>query len=266
MPSDTVAAGPARLFFFAHQDDEFAVFHQLELSIAAGYDVHCIYCTSGVPTGHPPLHRQRESLHVLQKLGVQPSQVFFAGQALGIADLQLMHRLDILVPWLVQYLQNHAQLDALYLPAWEGGHPDHDALHAALISACRRLSAAPPLWQFALYNGWQCRGGLFRLLHPLATNGPVVQQTIAVRDRWRYLGLCLAYRSQWKSWLGLGPALCWHYWRKGTQDLQQAKPDAPLLRPHPGPLYYEQRGFARWADMHRLTRDRCITSRTNIID
>ena len=162
-----------------------------------------------------------------------------------------MHRLDVLVPWLLQYLQSHAPLDAVYLPAWEGGPPDHDALHAALASVCRQRGPAPRLWQFALYNGWQRRGGLFRLLQPLPTHGPAVQQRISRSRRWHYLGLCLNYRSQWTSWLGLGPALAWHYLVKGTQTLQPVNLQAPLERPHPGPLYYEQRGFARWADLHK---------------
>ena len=245
----TSASQATQIFFFAHQDDEFAVFQAIEQAISTGHEVLCVYCTTGAPPGHSPDQRQRESLHVLKALGVHAQQVLFAGGALGIADQQLMHKLDMLVPWLVQLLKSRPDTEHLYIPAWEGGHPDHDALHAAVLAACRQVKLQAALWQFPLYNGDQRRWGLFRLFKPLPIHGPVMRQSIAARRRWFYLKLCLTYRSQWRSWLGLMPALCWFYLLKGVQQLQRVNIIAALQRPHPGPLYYEQRRFARWTDM-----------------
>ena len=59
--------------------------------------------------------------------------------------------------------------DEVYLPAWEGGHQDHDAGHLLGLSL-----AAPGLRlrQFPLYQGAGLPGPFFRVMAPLPGNGP----------------------------------------------------------------------------------------------
>jgi hypothetical protein len=77
-------------------------------------------------------------------------------------------------------------------------------------------------------------------------NGAVLLQSIPWSARWRHLKLCLNYRSQAKSWLGLYPFVLWHYLFNGWQSLQQASITRLMEPPHPGQLYYEFRGFSKW--------------------
>ena len=47
----------AALFFFAHQDDETAVFKLIEDELKSGAQVHCFYYTSGTFSGLSSIER-----------------------------------------------------------------------------------------------------------------------------------------------------------------------------------------------------------------
>ena len=99
---------------------------------------------------------------------------------------------EVLVCWLSAFFDDHPATQAYFVPAWEGGHPDHDLLHAVavqlLASARNRLEIVR---QYPLYHGYRCYGPLFRVLSPLPENGPVERQVVGWRDRLRYVRLCL---------------------------------------------------------------------------
>jgi len=239
-PSDSV------LFLFAHQDDEFGVLHQIEQEIKSGASVYCAYTTSGVRPGETPKQRNAESRHVLESLAVDPKRILFQGETLDIPDGQALPHIGTLRTWLETWTQHHQPLRALYVPAWEGGHPDHDVLHAVAVQVMQNGRSRSSVWQYSLYNSNGLKWGFFNVLTPLAMNGVVIRQSIPWSSRWRHLRLCLNYRSQAKSWLGLYPVVFWHYLFKGWQSLQLGSITRLLERPHPGQLYYEFRGFSEW--------------------
>jgi hypothetical protein len=236
MPTEPAGA----LFLFAHQDDEFGVFGRIEHERMIGRRVFCAYLTDGAAGNVTSAQRNRESLAVLQKLGVAAADVVFAGESLGIGDAQLLQHLPRAAEWLRDWMAGHRPA-RVYAPAWEGGHPDHDALHALAV----HLAPAKTL-QYSLYNAWQRRAPFFRVLSPLPANGAAQCERIRWRDRLRYLRLCLAYPSQAKTWLGLFPFVLAHYLLRGTQCVQAADPARIRQRPHEGVLYYEARGFHTW--------------------
>ena len=235
----------ASLFFMAHQDDEFGVFHQIERELAAGRLVRCIYVTDGSATADPVV-RNRESKCVLQKLGVAADGILFIGQQLSIVDGRLHLHVDVLVDWLSQFLDEHEMLQACFVPAWEGGHPDHDLLHAIVVQLLLKRADSPEVWQYPLYNRKGCLGPFFRALSPLSENGYIQRKSIDLLDRFRYVGLCLGYPSQWRSWLGLFPFVAGHYLFNGSQYLQSVCIHRLMFPPHSRPLYYECRGFLDW--------------------
>lgn len=233
------------LFLFAHQDDEFGVFARIEHERRAGRRVCCIYVTDGAATASSD-RRDAESRAVLLQLGVGPEDILFVGRQLHIGDGELHRHTDVLADWLNHFLDAHPTLETYFVPAWEGGHPDHDLLHAIAVELLAARGRLAGVWQYPLYNGRNCAGPLFRLQSPLPENGPVNRQAVSWRDRLRYVRLCLAYPSQWQTWIGLFPFVCLHYLCGGAQQLQRVDPARLAQPPHTRPLYYERRGFLDW--------------------
>lgn len=247
MPTEPLQA--VALFLFAHQDDEFGVLQRIAHYRARGVRVACAYLTDGRTARAGSAQRNAESRAVLQRLGVADADIAFAGEALGIGDAQLPLHLGTADAWIGQWLDAHIAIEALHVTAWEGGHHDHDALHALAVRQAEERGLLARTWQYPLYQAAGLPGPLFRVLAPLPANGPVDTIAIAWRDRLRNLRCCLAYPSQLTTWVGLFPPVAWHYAVRGTEALQPVAPGRILERPHAGPLYYEKRAFFTWERM-----------------
>lgn len=235
------------VFLLPHQDDEFGVFHSMEAERKRGRRVLCAFMTSGVPPGGDPSRRNAESVEVLAALDVH--EVVFVGAELNIADGHLREALTQAGKWIERLMDTESSLSSIFVPAWEGGHPDHDCLHALVAEIAEHRGKITSIYQFPLYNGYRLPGPLFRVLTPLATNGLVRRDRIPTAKRAYYLKLVLCYRSQVKTWMGLIPFVLLHYLLKGTQDLQGVQASRTHQKPHAGRLYYERRGFARWDEV-----------------
>jgi LmbE family N-acetylglucosaminyl deacetylase len=241
------------LFLFAHQDDEFGVFQALDECRKHGRRAICAYLTRG--TNGLAERRNEESRRVLSSLGVSRDDIVFAGDELGIDDATLPDSMPRAGEWIARWMASFPTLERIYVTAWEGGHHDHDALHAMVVQAAQRFGHLPLVRQFALYNRYGCPGPFFRVLTPLAANGPVQAERIPVRRRLAYLRLCLQYPTQRKTWVGLLPFVVLHYALRGTQTLQPVSLERLRSRPHDATLYYEQRGFYRWEAMQERLRE-----------
>lgn len=243
------------LFLFAHQDDEFGVYQKVIDEIADGKEIYCAYLTSGVTVGHSPKVRNLESIKVLIKLGVPQKNILFVGEQMLIPDGKLVDHLKRAKEWLVNWLSENAQIGGIYLPAWEGGHPDHDSLHAIGVVATKQLNLIDKVWQFPLYNGYKCKGQFFRVFLTLASNGEVFNRKISWLNRFRFLIFILHYPSQATTWIGLAPFVLIHYLVYGTQSLQRVSFSKIQLPPHLGRLYYERRSFYTWRLMSEKLRE-----------
>ena len=241
------------LFLLAHQDDEFGVFSEIERRTKAGQNVVCAFVTNGGATAAPAV-RNAESLKVLNRLGVKEKNILFLGDKLSIPDGQLNQHITSYAKWLFDCLKAPRLFDVIYIPALEGGHPDHDLLHAATVFVSSKRDCVASVKQYSLYNSAGCSKPFFRVLHPLKENGPVIKRKILLKDRIRYLALCLSYRSQWKTWIGLFPFVAIHYMFRGNQQLQEVAIKRVGKRPHDGPLYFEQRQFLTWEEYKQAVR------------
>ncbi|WP_431476280.1 PIG-L deacetylase family protein [Massilia eburnea] len=242
---------PAALFLFAHQDDEFGVFQQILNEQQSGRMVLCAYLTDGASPGVTPAVRNAESLRVLAALGVQEQNVIFAGEQLGIRDATLPENMSAVEQCLRGILSSYA-IERLYVTAWEGGHHDHDALHAVTVRLCYALGRQAEVSQYSLYNGKNCPGPFFSVLKPLSENGCVEKLAISFKNRLRFLRYCLSYPSQRKTWIGLFPFVTMRYVFTPYQQLQGVSLDRLRFRPHAGDLYYEKRNFFTWHRMDEL--------------
>lgn len=233
----------ASLFYFAHQDDECGVFQLIEDELSSGAQVHCFYYTSGTFSGLPSVERNQESINVLLKLGVLKENIHFIGSKYNISDGKLVEHLEFIYKNASSCFNKFHTFSKLLIPAWEGGHPDHDALHAAVLLAAQRHNLLEKTFQFALYNNYQCSGPMFRVLSPLPDNGKVFKSKISLVNRLRFLRYCLSYKSQRQSWIGLFPFFLLHYLLDGYQSWQSVSIQRIQERQHDGRLYFEYRQF-----------------------
>lgn len=254
MPTESRPAHTA-LFLFAHQDDEFGVYQRILACRQRGLRVACAYLTDGQTASATAEQRNRESLGVLARLGVAPEDVFFAGAELGIGDARLPRHLTKAAAWIARWLDRYPLVDALYAPAWEGGHHDHDALHALAVTLAAERGLLGRTWQFSLYQAKGLPGPLFRVLAPISDNGPAVAIGIPWRARLTHLRACLSYPSQRTTWIGLFPFVLLHYLLRGVEQLQPVAPARLEQRPHAGALYYEKRRFFTWPQMQAALQD-----------
>jgi LmbE family N-acetylglucosaminyl deacetylase len=253
MPINPNAGQPVALFLFAHQDDECGVFYEIEKSVAQPYRVVCLYLTDGSYGGADPEVRNRESRGVLTKLGVKDENIHFLGSALSIRDTQLCFSIPAATSTVAELLNNHP-IASVYCPAWEGGHPDHDALYIIASLLIEQKGIRGNCWQYPLYHGAKMKHPFFRVLRPLAENGSSIAEIIPLRKRFAYLRYCASYKSQIKTWIGLLPFFAWHYLTDGHQYLQPIRRLNHDVRPHAGPLYYEKRGFLTWKEFENATQ------------
>jgi len=262
-------AEPVALFLFAHQDDETGIFQKIVDEVQLGHRVCCAFLTDGVVNGGSAHRRNQESLSVLKQLGVHGQDIFFAGTDLSIPDTGLPEHLETAANWMHKWLSGFSQVESIYVLAWEGGHPDHDALHAIAVTIAAEMGLSARVRQFLLYNGYGCVAPFFRVFIPLSLNGRVEKTAISWRNRLKFLRYCLSYPSQAKTWAGLFPFVVFHYLFNGKQLLQSVSTERIQQRPHEGRLYYESRGFSTWGEMStRLYEwrkaDQSVISKKNI--
>lgn len=238
------------VFIFAHQDDEFGIFSLIEEAVRETSEVWCVYLTDG---GEKHVQREKESRNVLSRLGVRPENIRFLGSAIGIADGSLIDNLTAGYKALADFLEGSRKQTRMYLPAWEGGHTDHDAAHALGVVYTARSEASISCWQYSLYHKHQCVKPFFRVMSPLFDNGAVAYHPLNWRQRVKFVLLCLKYPSQFKSWVGLLPFVACHYLLVGKQFTQPVAVLRLSQRPHEGQLYYEYRGSIDWNHVNNKT-------------
>ncbi len=249
MHTEPAASQAVAVFLFAHQDDEFGVFQTILDCRQQGMRVVCAYLTASPAHSQLAARRDDESRRVLNHLGVGSADIHFAGSLLSIDDASLPLHLGPAAEWLRGWLSSFADIGLIAVPCWEGGHHDHDALHAITVLIARQLQLDGVVRQFSLYN---CAGRMkpfFNVLSPLPSNGPIESRPISWGNRLRFLRFCLSYPSQLLTWIGLFPFVLLHYLIRGRQTLQSVSADRLSERPHHGALYYERRDFFTWKEM-----------------
>lgn len=226
------------LFLFAHQDDEWFLASRIEREREWGHDVYCAYLTDGGARGTPSRVREEESRRVLAGLGVAPERVRFLGNDCGLADGQLVVRAEEALRGL-SHAFSEVRFRRLYVLAYEGGHQDHDACYAIGLAFARERGLLRRTWQSAAYNGRRAPGRFYRVLDPLPTAGRLSRRRLSLGGGLRHSLLGLAYRSQWRSIVGLLPGFFIERAVLRREVLHVADPAAPGSRPYEGKLLYE---------------------------
>ncbi len=136
----------AVLFLLAHHDDEVFCAGALARALAERRRVRMLWATAGglAPAGW----RLAEGRTVVRLLRLGPEDV----RLLGLSDQRAAEHLEIIEEAALGLCAN---VGAIYAPAWEGGHPDHDALCLLGARLCARLQhdgAKARCFEFGLYR------------------------------------------------------------------------------------------------------------------
>lgn len=247
-PANCATPPGAALVLLPHQDDEFGVFALLDRNVREGVTTLCVYLTDGGGNNVPPARRDAESRAVLKKIGIADEHILVVELADSVRARDGL-LVDALLPTLNALLQmlKDVPIDVVYTPAWEGGHPDHDA--AALIAAAFTTEREiEEIWQFSLYNSYRARRFPFKVFNPIPTAGDITEIPLSTSDTIRYVRYCLTYRSQVKTFAALLPLVAYRLVKDRHQSLQRVSSSQFCGKPHQGRLLYERRNWLSWTD------------------
>ena len=227
----------AVVYVLAHFDDEYGAWPMIRRGVDQGLDQRFLYLAD-YPDPQAAATRWAEARAALAALGVDPGRAQHIGQGLGALDGAVHQALEPAAEALRAALRAIGAVERLVVPAWEGGHADHDAT-AFLAAHLAPEFGDPPVDQFSLYQGRGLPWRLFRACAPIPENGPVTRIGLSAAEWIRYAAAVRFYPSQWKSWLGLWPGMLATFALGGFTH-QRLDPARVGERPHPGPLLYER--------------------------
>lgn len=255
-PPGHVTPGPRTLVVVAHPDDEtIGLSSRLpRLEIA-----EVVFATDGAPRDGSDARaagcngwadyaalRRDEALRALAHAGVASERVVF----LEHPDQQAAFRLRALAAEIKRHLRA-TEPEVVLTHAYEGGHPDHDAVAFAVHAAVQRLSREQPTWPAVVeFAGYHAHGdtwdfGVF--LPGTGREEQVVRLTPAAQDLKRRL--LAVYASQRRT-LAAFPV---------DAERFRLAPGYDFTRPpHAGPLLYERYAWgltaSRWCELVREAR------------
>ena len=256
-PAEAPGRGRARpgaaVFVLAHHDDEVLCAGHLLRAMASGRLIRILWATAGglAPAGR----RVLEGARVRRLLGLAPEAVrdlrlpdqgavfhvaSIVGAAESLLDAALAH--------------GDSEPPAVYVPAYEGGHPDHDAVNLA-VAVLRSRRPEIVARELPLYR--RGRAGLsVQAPQPAAGTSqapfyalPLDADALALRRR-----LARANASQLLPSLLPLLALAWVAGR-GRAEPSRPLPAHDYTRPpHSGALLYELYTRRRFADFRAAAR------------
>lgn len=234
------------VYVLAHFDDEYLALPLILKGLREGRRQHFLYLADYADT-RLAARRLEETRTLLRSIGIDPTRAVHAGRNTGALDGRMYLKLDAAAQAAQVALRGLSKVDRLITPAWEGGHPDHDV--CAIIAA--RLApefGSPAIWQFSLYNGENLPWRLFRAGARLSRNGAETLVSLTTREWTRFALAVRHFPSQWRTWLGLWPAMFWTFARRGFA-YQVLDPARTNERPHEGLLLYERMYGTPYAEL-----------------
>ena len=218
------------LLLIPHPDDEVVgCCAAVCRAVAAGAVVFGFYLTNGVPARDVmwPWQRARHGLRIARR----SSECARAADLLGLADAgrqdvpsrELRHHLASTERRLERIL-NETAAEVMWVPAYEGGHQDHDVANFLAHRFADRL----PVWEFSEYN---YGGGRVRSQEFWNSDGN--EKLLSLSDgeaRMKRLALAI-YRSERGNLGGIETG------RESFRPLPVYDYGRP---PHDGPLFYQR--------------------------
>lgn len=219
----------------AHPDDETI---GASTMLATQHEVTVIHVTDGAPRDRrwwprdAPSSREeyarlrrREADAALALVGIGAERI----HRLGLVDLEACRALPDLITAIRDALDRERP-ELVITHAYEGGHPDHDAVAFAVAEACAEVPA-PLVVEMALYHG--ASGELRAGEH--IPGAPALAIALAPAERTRRAAMLDCFASQRAT---IAP------FRAIDREVFRCAPTYDFARPpHRGPLLYERWGF-----------------------
>lgn len=244
------------LFLLAHPDDDIFVRPLIRTAAGTSRRVVVMYLTQAEAGGRCPIHRRRdEALRALRSAGVASDDVHFVGIDRGFPDGRLFENLDECLAVVQERLPSTDRVGRVISHTWEGGHPDHDAAHLVARALAAMLGCLDASLAFPAYRSAESGLLPFTVCAPLDLNGPRCDHRLRLSEAVETLSALRHYRSQWLTFLGLGPALAWQLLARRAIPLQHLGMSCAPRRPTGGPLLSETRFRAAFSDCSRAATD-----------
>ena len=182
------------LFLFAHPDDEVLISGTMKLLVEAGAEVYAAWTTPGDKFVKREI-RESELQQSMDILGLDESRIHL----LRYSDLGMVAMLEEAAESATSLLSD-IKPDIIFANAYEGGHPDHDAVNFLAYESSARLGVTPDLFEFPLYNGtgtffrWKWRINHFPPGGPAVLHNPLSDDAIRCKNQ-----MMKAYSTQ-KLW------------------------------------------------------------------
>ncbi len=189
--------------------------------------------------------REAESCRAMELLGIPRESI----HCLRLPDGGALDHVEEIVRRLIPLMAREKPA-SVFVPAFEGGHPDHDAAQLAAAAAMRRSGLGGALYEFPLYHRQGARTIAIGRFIPDAT--PRQETRLKLKDRLMKRKLVSVYRSQRAILMPLlalrgGPMMV-HLQGEPYRRVPSGRDYG--VRPHPGRLAYEfytRRRFAGFA-------------------
>ncbi|MDX1959647.1 MAG: PIG-L family deacetylase [Leptospiraceae bacterium] len=224
------------IFLFPHQDDEYFVAPFIKKNKDSCF---CFFLTKGEGKGIPESIRNQESAEVLQKLGVKEEYIHFLPKSLDVADLDLMNKLETVFEWILQSVHDNS-IHRIFCPAYEGGHPDHDAAFFLGIALGKHFHSE--VCHYPTYTGNKLPYPMYRVMIPYNSKQSI-KEALGFRERLFYAFLFRFYPSQWRTWLLLAPEAIVSLLIRGYFSV--SKDSSSFLKISSDIPYYEKRGLCK---------------------
>jgi N-acetylglucosamine malate deacetylase 1 len=223
------------LVLVPHPDDEIVgCFAAIARARAAGREVFTLYLTTGVPPigAHWPWQRRdhaarvrrrrAEALRVAERLGVRPLAF------LDWPSRTLRHHLGEARACVARVLADPAtDIDTVWVPAYEGGHQDHDVTNM-IGSTLADDGGGPRVLEFAEYN---FRDRVVRSHEFVSSSHDDVVLVLTAEERQLKADMLDAYSSERANLRHV------EIGRERFRPLARYDYSRP---PHPSPLFYER--------------------------
>ncbi len=232
------------VYVLAHFDDEYCALPLIRKAAMEGREQRFIHV---VDYRDPKMAARRrvETMRFLAKFGIADASQIHLGASKGWWDGELWRHapsayeaLKVAVP---------GPVEQIVVPAWEGGHPDHDICAALGMKLAAERGARCD--QVGLYQGKGLPWIFYRACSPLTENGPSEAVSLSPSAWVSWIVSVGAFPSQIKAWSGLMPAMFMTFVRQRGFRFQSLDPARIAQRPHEGGLLYERLFKTPYADV-----------------
>ncbi len=222
---------PVVMFVFAHQDDEVGYFCLISHLVRDRTPLKMIWITDGAYSV-PAEVRREETKTALGMIGLSTDALEFWDYPDGSSIKYAVEIVDRLTERMCEISPVE-----VYVPAYEGGHPDHDFAHFAAVTAASRLEKPPMVFEAPLYNKYKSLFVSFNRFIPAPTPTiytPMGREDVAMKVRGMF-----KYKSQF--WITTFPLLIFGWPRLLERgEPYRRVPERDYRKPpHEGKLYYE---------------------------